>query len=234
MRKISSVKEVPQDLRKAIIDIIELRADFELGMVEQYSPWLVNAPTVDGRLFIAKLVSDELNHSWQLLRILEEFNAKDSIERIQNARLGIHKLEVSNLPLFNWEDVISFTFLVDRAGLHQLRVLKNSSFEPLSNLASTMIKEEEAHLFFSQNELKNYQNKSKMQAAINFWFPRAVEMLYGFRSINEIYLNDLNISELVKDDLINDYIKMTNEELKRLGYNEVNPTKSIHYNVVTK
>ncbi|AAK41549.1 Phenylacetic acid catabolic protein [Saccharolobus solfataricus] len=234
MQKLRSVKEVPQDLTNTLVNIIELRADFELAMVEQYSPWLVNAPTVDSRLFVAKLVSDELNHGWQLVRLLEEFKVKDVIERISNARLGIHKLEVSNLPLFNWEDVIAFTFLVDGAGLYQLKILKDCSFEPLSTLASSMIKEEESHIFFSQNELRNYQNKNRMQGAINFWFPRAVEMLHMTWSLNETHLRDLNISDLTKNDLINGYIKTTNEELKKCGYNEVNYDKALHYNVVLK
>ncbi|WP_016732135.1 Phenylacetic acid catabolic protein [Saccharolobus islandicus] len=147
MQKFNSVRELSQDLKNTLIEVIVLRADFELGMVEQISPWLVNAPTVDDRLFTAKLVSDELNHGWQLVRLLEEFNVKDRVVKIEEARLGIHMLDISNLPLFNWEDVIAFVFLVDRAGLYQLRVIKDCSFEPLANLASSMIKEEESHLF---------------------------------------------------------------------------------------
>lgn len=234
MQKISNVKEVPQDLRNIIIDIIQLRADFELAMVEQFSPWLVNAPTAEDRLFIARLVSDELNHGWQLLRLLEDFGAINVINQIQNLRLGIHKLEVSNLPLFNWEDVIVFTFIIDSAGLYQLKILKNCSFEPLSNLASNLIKEEEYHITFSKNELKNYNNKNRVQGALNFWLPRAVEMLYQFKTLNETQLKDLNISELVKNDFINNFVKTINNEIKELGYSEIDPYKNLYYNIALK
>ncbi|WP_238842118.1 1,2-phenylacetyl-CoA epoxidase subunit PaaC [Sulfolobus sp. E11-6] len=225
MQKFSSIKELSLDLKNTLIDIIALRADFELAMVEQISPWLVNAPTVDDRLFSAKVVSDELNHGWQLVRLLEEFNVKDKLAKIVDARLGIHMLEVSNLPLFNWEDVIAFVFLVDRAGLYQLRAIKDCSFEPLANLASSMIKEEESHLFYSENVLKAYQNRNRVQAALNFWFPRALEMLYRAKSLNEAHLRDLNISELTNDKLIEEYVSSINEEIRKLGYTEIDYDK---------
>ncbi|QXJ29296.1 Phenylacetic acid degradation protein paaA [Saccharolobus shibatae B12] len=234
MQKFNSVRELSQDLKNTLIEVIALRADFELAMVEQTSPWLVNAPTVDDRLFTAKLVSDELNHGWQLVRLLEEFNVKDRVVKIEEARLGIHMLEVSNLPLFNWEDVIAFVFLVDRAGLYQLRAIKDCSFEPLANLASSMIKEEETHLFFSKNVLKAYQNKNRLQAALNFWFPRALEMLYKVKSLNEVHLRDLNVSELISDKLIEDYVRSTNEEMRNFGFVEVNYDKNLHYNIILK
>ncbi|TRM73526.1 ring oxydation complex/ phenylacetic acid degradation, partial [Sulfolobus sp. B5] len=69
MKRTNDLREIPDELKNIIKNIIETRADFELAMVEQYSPWLVNAPNVDGRLFMAKIVSDELNHGWQLIRL---------------------------------------------------------------------------------------------------------------------------------------------------------------------
>ena len=229
--KIKNVKEIPQELKTTITTIIELRTDFELATAEQFSPWLVNAPTADDRLFVARLVSDKLNHSLQLIRILEELNAKEIAEKLQNARLGLHKLDVSNLPLFNWEDVIAFIFLVDRAALYQLRVLKDCTFEPLSNLASNMIREEETHIIYSQNALKDYQNKDRMQGAINFWFPRAIELLYAMRSLNPNHLELLNISRLVKEEMVNEFVAVSNEELKKFGFKEVEFKKALHYNI---
>ncbi|TRM76745.1 ring oxydation complex/ phenylacetic acid degradation [Sulfolobus sp. E1] len=223
MKRTNDLREIPDELKNIIKNIIETRADFELAMVEQYSPWLVNAPNVDGRLFMAKIVSDELNHGWQLIRLLENFNV--NTEKIQNARLGLHLLEVSNLPLFNWEDVISYVYLIDRAGLYQLRAIKDIIYEPLANLASSLAKEEEYHLHFSYNVLRSYEEKKRMQGALNFWFPRAVEMINQLNNVigSKLYLEQLNIVDIS----VNEFIKSVNEELSKLGFSQIDPYKTM-------
>ncbi|EZQ11518.1 ring oxydation complex/ phenylacetic acid degradation, partial [Candidatus Acidianus copahuensis] len=140
------ISPLSNEAKSTLLDILSLRADMELAMVEMYSPWLVNAPTVDGRLFVAKLVSDELNHAWQLSRIIQEFKPEGEkiVDELRNLRLGLHKLEAFNLPLFNWDDVLAFTFLIDKAGIYMLEALRN--YEPLSKVVENMIKEEELHV----------------------------------------------------------------------------------------
>ena len=221
VRKYETAEELPEDLRKLIIRLMVVQADTEFASIQQHRPWLDTAPTLEDRWIEARIVADEARHGLQACRILRDFGEEGQglIDELLEKREGHHKLDAFNMTFDKWADVGAFTCFVDRVGVYQLRAFQECAYGPLARAMPLMLSEEQLHLNFGFNVLKRMVrdgpkyagNREEAQAAVNRWFPRALDMFGHSNSETSRKAIELGLK------------RWTNEEARALYLKEITP-----------
>ncbi|MGP8076860.1 MAG: Phenylacetic acid catabolic protein [Thermoplasmata archaeon] len=186
VRKYETAEEVPPDMRKLVVKLMVVQADTEFASIQQHRPWLDRAPTLEDRWIESRIIADEARHGLQACRILRDFGEEGQrlIDELLTKREGEHKLDAFNMKFDLWSDVGAFTCFVDRVGVYQLRAFQECSYGPLARAMPLMLSEEQLHLNFGASVLRRMVqdgpkyagSKEEAQAAVNKWYPRALDM----------------------------------------------------------
>ena len=186
VRKYETAEEVPPDMRKLVVKLLVVQADTEFASIQQHRPWLDRAPTLEDRWIESRIIADEARHGLQACRILRDFGEEGQrfIDELLTKREGEHKLDAFNMKFDQWSDVGAFTCFVDRVGVYQLRAFQECSYGPLARAMPLMLSEEQLHLNFGASVLRRMVQdgprysgtQEEAQAAVNKWYPRALDM----------------------------------------------------------
>lgn len=185
VRKFEHAQELPEEYRDFLMRLIWVQADTEFASVQQHRPWLDKAPSFEDRWIEARIIADEMRHGWQMVKLLEDFGEEGHgyIEDLLHRREHEHKLDSFNMDFETWEDVAAFACLVDRVGMYQLRSFQESSYAPLARAMPQMLTEENLHIGMGRNTLNRiandpayYGDRRLAQAAVDKWYPRALDM----------------------------------------------------------
>jgi 1,2-phenylacetyl-CoA epoxidase catalytic subunit len=184
--KYETAEELDPDFAKLVVKLMVVQADTEFASIQQHRPWLDRAPTLEDRWIESRIVADEARHGLQACRILRDFGeaGQKYIDELLSKREGQHKLDAFNMPFDTWADVGAFTCFVDRVGVYQLRAFQECSYGPLARAMPLMLSEEQLHLNFGSSVLRRMVHDgpkyagsaAEAQAAVNKWYPRALDM----------------------------------------------------------
>jgi 1,2-phenylacetyl-CoA epoxidase catalytic subunit len=163
-RRWESVSDIPRpEIKEELLRLIVWQADSEVRAVEQARSLLDSAPTEHDRGRLARHMTEETRHGWQMAYLLvthfgEEGRAaaRELLER--RATRGEALLEMFNVKL-NWLDVFSWHNWGDRVGKYQLTMFAGSAFAPFARSIAPMLKEEGFHLVIG------YQGMQRICAA---------------------------------------------------------------------
>lgn len=185
IRKFEHAQELTDEYREFLLKLLWVQADTEFASVQQHRPWLDTAPSFEDRWIEARIIADEMRHGWQMIKLLEDFGDEGRYysEDLLNRKEHEHKLDSFNMDFETWEDVAAFLCLVDRVGLYQLRAFQECSYAPLARAIPQMLTEENLHIGAGRNALNRiandegyYGDKGLAQAAVDKWYPRALDM----------------------------------------------------------
>jgi benzoyl-CoA 2,3-dioxygenase component B len=186
-RKWEKVLDIPdQRIRDALQNLIIYQGDTEFASVEQQRNLLEKAPSRYDLLALARVMTEEMRHGWQMCHLLinhfghsGRIEAQKQLERraFENKRL----LGAFNDPVQDWIDFYTYTDFVDRDGKFQLTMLSYSGFAPLASSMIPMLKEESFHLGTGQDGLRRVIKAGKvpttiLQKYINKWVPAAYDL----------------------------------------------------------
>ena len=186
-RKWEKVLDIPdQRIRDALQNLIVFQGDTEFASVEQQRFLLETAPSDYDFQAIARVMTEEMRHGWQMCHLLinhfghaGKIEAQKQLER----RAFEHKrlLGAFNDPVQNWIDFYTYTDFVDRDGKFQLTMLSYSAFAPLASSMIPMLKEESFHLGTGQDGLRRVIRAGKvpipiLQKYVNKWVPAAYDL----------------------------------------------------------
>ncbi len=184
--KYETAEELPADMAKLVVKLMVVQADTEFASIQQHRPWLDRAPTLEDRWIESRIIADEARHGLQACRILRDFGEAGQryIDELLSKREGEHKLDAFNMKFDLWSDVGAFTCFVDRVGVYQLRAFQECSYGPLARAMPLMLSEEQLHLNFGTSVLRRMVqdgpkycgSKEEAQAAVEKWYPRALDM----------------------------------------------------------
>jgi 1,2-phenylacetyl-CoA epoxidase catalytic subunit len=184
--KYETAEELDPDFAKLVVKLMVVQADTEFASIQQHRPWLDRAPTLEDRWIESRIIADEARHGLQACRILRDFGeaGQQYIDELLAKREGQHKLDAFNMPFDTWADVGAFTCFVDRVGVYQLRAFQECSYGPLARAMPLMLSEEQLHLNFGSSVLRRMVHDGpkyagsaeEAQAAVNKWYPRALDM----------------------------------------------------------
>jgi benzoyl-CoA 2,3-epoxidase subunit B len=127
-----------------------------------------------------------MRHGWQMCYLLVNYfgdsgklEARKLLER--RAFRGDRLLDSFNAPVNNWLDFFTYTEFVDRDGKYQLTMLSHSSFAPLAESVTAMLKEEHFHMFTGHTGLTRIMRAGKIpipivQKYFNKWLSTAYDL----------------------------------------------------------
>jgi benzoyl-CoA 2,3-dioxygenase component B len=176
-----------QSIRDALLNLIVYQGDTEFASVEQQKNLLDTAPTEYDRQALIRVNSEEMRHGWQMCYLLATYfgdsgklEAQKLLER--RASKGNRLLDSFNEPVNNWLDFFTYTQFVDRDGKYQLTMLSHSSFAPLAQSVTAMLKEEFFHMFTGNTGLTRIVRAGKVplpiiQKYFNKWLSTAFDLL---------------------------------------------------------
>jgi benzoyl-CoA 2,3-dioxygenase component B len=181
------VEQIPnQSIRDALLNLIVYQGDTEFASVEQQKNLLETAPTDYDRQSLIRVNSEEMRHGWQMCYLLVTYfgesgklEAQKLLER--RASKGNRLLGSFNEPVKNWLDFFTYTQFIDRDGKYQLTMLSHSSFAPLAQSVTAMLKEEFFHMFTGNTGLTRIVRAGKIpipiiQKYFNKWLSTAYDL----------------------------------------------------------
>jgi len=181
------VGQIPnQSIRDALMNLIVYQGDTEFASVEQQKNLLDTAPTEYDHKALIRVNSEEMRHGWQMCYLLVNYfgdsgklEARKLLER--RAFRGDRLLDSFNAPVNNWLDFFTYTEFVDRDGKYQLTMLSHSSFAPLAESVTAMLKEEHFHMFTGHTGLTRIMRAGKIpipivQKYFNKWLSTAYDL----------------------------------------------------------
>ena len=186
-RKWERVMEIPeQRIRDALERLIAVQGDTELASVEQQRRLAVTAPSRDDLLNLARVMTEEMRHGWQMASLLvTHFGASGKIEAQKllerHAFHGTRLLGAFNEEVRDWLDFFTYTCFIDRDGKYQLLMLSASAFAPVARSVGPMLREEAFHLGTGYSGLKRILRAGRVpveviQRTLNKWVPRAFDL----------------------------------------------------------
>ncbi len=193
--EIVDVEQIPDDeYRGALINLLLQEADSELAGAHGYVPCITMAPNIEEYLAVAMMVKDEFRHARVCYKLLEhlgvdvhdrirqfDFTLRVDDDDLGTARAaGDKRVNIFYYPIRDWFDFIAFNFCMDRGAGNQLEDVLASSYRPWARVMEGIFKEELFHIAHGDNWVKRLaadaESKPKMQAAINQWFPRTMNI----------------------------------------------------------
>jgi ring-1,2-phenylacetyl-CoA epoxidase subunit PaaA len=227
VRKYETAEEVPPDMRKLVVKLLVVQADTEFASIQQHRPWLDRAPTLEDRWIESRIIADEARHGLQACRILRDFGEEGQrlIDDLLTKKEGEHKLDAFNMKFDRWSDVGAFTCFVDRVGVYQLRAFQECSYGPLARAMPLMLSEEQLHLNFGASVLRRMVQdgpkysgtKEEAQAAVNKWYPRALDMFGHSNSDTSRRAIEYGLKRWTNEEARRRYIDEVTALVKSLG-----------------
>lgn len=163
-RRWESVADIPEPaIKDELLRLIVWQGDSEVRAVEQARALLDEAPSEHDRERLARHMTEETRHGWQMAYLLVTYFGAEGREAARQllerrATRGEALLEMFNVRL-NWVDVFSWHNWGDRVGKYQLTMFGGSAFAPFARSVAPMLKEEGFHLVIG------YQGMQRICAA---------------------------------------------------------------------
>lgn len=187
--------QIPDETyREALVNLLMQEADSELAGAHGYVPCIAMAPNIEEYLAVSMMVKDEFRHARVCYKLLEHLGV-DVDERVRSfdftlrvndddlgttRAAGDKRVNIFYYPIKDWFDFIAFNFCMDRGAGHQLEDVLVSSYRPWARVMEGIFKEEMFHIAHGDNWVKRLaadpETKPKMQAAIDTWFPRTMNI----------------------------------------------------------
>ncbi len=169
---------MPEEYRELLVRVLRIQADCEIGGPHLYvSNWVLTAPVADDIWRMSRIAAEEVDHFRKMNRLLKQIGSS------ADDRLWVDREEryvdafKSEMP--SWSDIAVFGLLIDRVGEYQLQEFVDSSFEPRNQVLPPIRQEEMVPVPFGVHKCKDLIDqgrKDEVQAAIDRWYPEALDM----------------------------------------------------------
>ncbi len=247
-------RETPDQLTEEegrhLLAIIRAQASAEFGSIQQHSGTLERADDDQDRVWVMRVMAEELRHGYQMLHLLLSkdwshvsggVTGEQMVEEILSMQTGNHVLDAFNLDYDSFIDNITFAALIDRVGKYQLSMQRVCAYRPMADSMPQMLREEAFHLAAGVIPMRRWAKRAAegdpfvtlaaIQHAINKWFPRGLEMFgderggdtnvkFGFKDMKNREAQDLYIEEVRK------MIRDVNIRFLRARFPEYSPEKA--------
>lgn len=167
--------------RAALEDLLFRMADDALIYGHRNSEWTGLAPILEEDIAFSSIAQDKLGHALALYTILHElgYPDPDTLAFMRNAE-QFRCCHLVELPTKDYAVALMRHALFDYAEHHRYRLLEESSYEPLAQLARKVRGEIKYHIFHASTWLRllgsegTDESRARMQAALDMLFPYAL------------------------------------------------------------
>lgn len=215
IEKPKDVEKMDEEFQHLLKRVLAIQADCEIGGPHLYvEDILLNAPTANEKLIVARTAAEEIDHYRKIAKIAADLDVDVSyvLQRSNQERY----VEAFRGKISTWEDYAIFGFLIDRVGRYQLEEFADCSYKPLSNILPQVMKEEEGHVGHGQDLTAQMakgdpEQKKRIQESLNRWYPQGLDMF----GMSESRRSERFVYWGIK--------RRTNEEARSDYMNEINP-----------
>src|SRR6185503_12797914 len=242
--------ELTEEQAAHLMAIIKAQASTEFGSIQQHSGTLDRAHDDQDRMWVMRVMAEELRHGYQMLHLLLSkdwshvsggVTGPQMVEEILSMTTGNHVLDAFNLDYDSFIDNIAFAAVIDRVGKYQLTMQKVCAYKPMADSMPPMLREEAFHLAAGVIPMRRFAQRAAqgdpfmsmvaIQHSINKWFPRALEMFgderggdtnvkFGFKDMKNREAQDRYIDEVKR------MIRDINVRFVRARFPEYAPDRS--------
>lgn len=193
--EITGSGDIPdQDYREHLIHLMLMQADSELAGALGYVPCIAYAPSPEEYLAASMITKDEFRHGRVVYKLLEHLGvdidehmkAHDFTLKVDESDLGTRRVasdlrvNIFYYKIPTWVDFIMFQFCMDRGAGHQLEDVLESSYKPWARVLEGIFKEELFHIAHGDSWVRRLasdpETKPQVQASLNTWFPRTMNI----------------------------------------------------------
>ncbi len=213
--------------------VLTVQADCEIGGPHLYvKDMLPSAPTKMDQLIVARTAAEEIDHYRKVARVAGEIGV--DVSHVLSAPNEKRYLEAFRGLINTWEDYAVFGFLIDRVGFYQLDEFKDCTYSPIPKILPEIIKEELGHIGFGTNRTaeladKGSEQKARVQKAVDFWYPKALDMFghsVSERSERYVYWG---IKRRTNAQARDEYIQEVNPLIASMGLQVPDPRKGRNF-----
>ena len=164
----------------AIKELLYKMADDQLILGHRNSEWTGFGPLLEEDIAFSSMAQDKIGHSLALFTILNQLGERepDTVAFTRNAN-QFHNCLLTELPNGEYDFSLIRHFLFDTAEALRFESLKNSSFEPLAQVARKVRGELRYHTLHANTWIKQLgvateESISRLQHSLNFTIPYAL------------------------------------------------------------
>ncbi len=225
-------KKMDKEYQDLLVKVLTIQADSELGGPHLYvESWILNAPTAEDQMMLAKTAAEEIDHHRKFVKVLAELNVDVSglIRRRRQERM----LEIFRDPLETWADMGCFGTFIDRVGGYHLEDFSECSYLPVSRIIPQILKEEKQHIAHGIRILDSLcqtpEGKAQVQKSLDRMYPRCLDM-FGVTGSkrSEQYLH-WGIKKRTNQESRTQYREEAKKIIDQLGLKEPDPLKDRRY-----
>ena len=164
----------------AIKELLYKMADDQLILGHRNSEWTGFGPLLEEDIAFSSMAQDKIGHSLALYTILHQLGESepDTVAFTRHAS-QFHNCILTELPNGEYDFSLIRHFLFDTAEAIRFELLKNSSFEPLAQVARKVRGELRYHTLHANTWIKQLgvateESISRLQNSLNFALPYAL------------------------------------------------------------
>jgi ring-1,2-phenylacetyl-CoA epoxidase subunit PaaA len=212
-------EKMPEEYRELLTRVLRIQADCEIGGPHLYvSNWVLTAPTADDQWRMSRIAAEEIDHFRKMNRLLHMIGSS------ADDRLWVDKeeryVDAFKREMPSWADIAVFGLLIDRVGEYQLQEFVDCSFEPLNKVLPAILAEEKGHVSFGHykcRDLIDQGRKDEVQAAIDRWYPEALDMFGSPNSKRDSKYIKWGLKRRTNEQARREYIAEAQEPILELG-----------------
>ena len=231
--ELGDFEKMDKEYKELLGRVLAIQADCEIGGPHLYvHDILPSAPTKIDQLIVARTAAEEMDHFRKIAHLAGQIGVDVSFvlswpnqQRYLDAFRGIIK---------TWEDFAVFGFLIDRVGKYQLEEFLQCSYLPLERMLPEVIKEELGHIGYGTHKTAELADKSeapkeKIQAAVNFWYVKALDMFGRSQSKRSERYVYWGLKQKTNAQARQEYMQDVNPLIAQMGLAVPDPTKGRLY-----
>ena len=224
--------KMPQEYKDLLIKVLTIQADSELGGPHLYvESWILNAPTAEDQMMLAKTAAEEIDHHRKFVKALAELNV-DVSGLIRNRREA-RMLEIFRDPLVTWADMGCFGTFIDRVGGYHLEDFGSCSYLPVARIIPQILKEEQQHIAHGIRILDSLcqtpEGKAEVQKSLDRMYPRCLDMFGVTGSKRSEQYMEWGIKKRTNQQARTQYIAEAKKIIDKFGLKEPDPLKDRRY-----
>jgi phenylacetate-CoA oxygenase PaaI subunit len=176
MKSFPSAKDLPENLRGHVRQLLLAIADTKLLLGFHYGEWTFGTPALEACIAACSMSQDEFGHVRLLHACLNTQFGMASQALVENrAAAEFATVAALNQPLKSWAETVAINLIVDGAVTVVLNGLRGSTFEPAANFMDKMVEEEKHHVRHGQGWFRTLATRSpETKSAVQHAGQRAV------------------------------------------------------------
>lgn len=172
----------PAEYQYQLKRLLSMQAYAERNGATELALWIAKAPDFKVRRLLARILSDEADHSYRLYAVLQGMGiSEDEAIAVAQGRTGSGPTkaalqgpaEVGN-PDNSWDDIVLSTMFLDRAGRFMVENFSMSSYAPWAKACQRILKDEYFHQGFGfkqfQLRLASTTDRDAYRSMVSKWY----------------------------------------------------------------